>query len=124
MKIEKLSKYVDWAEADDKVIVFDTFEDYVKSLKDGQIYIDFFYNSEDAQCVPCIFKFVRTEEQAREFVKNAIEAGDEDYRWVQQYAEEQHYDGGAYGVLIGEWDGFARFSFTKQGYLFDNPLYD
>lgn len=124
MKIEKLSKYVDWAEPDDDVITFDTFDEYKSQIKDGQIYKDFFKDEKDAQSAPIILKFVHNEEEAREFVRKAIEAGDEDYRSVQQYADEQHYEDGAYGILIGEWDGCNRFGFTKQGYLFDNTLYD
>lgn len=124
MKIEKLSKYVDWAEPDDDVITFDTFNEFKSQIKDGQIYKDYFKDEKDASCAPIILKFVHNEEEAREFVKKAIEAGDEDYRSVQQYADEQHYEDGAYGILIGEWDGFVRFSFTKQGYLLDNPLFD
>lgn len=124
MKIEKLSKYVDWAEPDDDVITFDTFDEYKSQIKDGQIYKDFFKDEKDASCAPIILKFVRNEEQAKEFVRKAIEAGDEDYRSIQQYAEDNHYEDGAYGILIGEWDGCNRFSFTKQGYLLDNTMFD
>lgn len=124
MKIEKLSKYVNWAEPDDDVITFDTFDEFKSQIKDGQIYKDFFKDEKYANCAPIILKFVHNEEEAREFVRKAIEAGDEDYRSVQQYADKQHYEDGAYGVLIGEWDGCNRFSFTKQGYLLDNTMFD
>lgn len=123
-RVARLNRYVDWAEPEDSVLVFDSFEDYAKEIKHGRAYIEYFKNHEDAPCAPIILKFVHNEEEAREFVKKAIEAGDEDYRSVQQYADEQHYEDGAYGVLIGEWDGCNRFSFTKQGYLLDNPLFD
>lgn len=123
-KIEKLSKYVDWAEPEDEAVVFDTFGEFISQVKDGEIFKEYFKDERDAPCAPCVLKFVHNEEEAREFVKKAIEAGDEDFITVQQYADKDHYDGGAYGVLTGEYDGFARFSFTKQGYLLDNPLFD
>ena len=124
MKIEKLSNYVNWAEPDDDVITFDTFDEFKSQIKDGQIYKDFFKDEKDAPCAPIILKFVHNEEEAKDFVRKAIEAGDEDYRSIQQYADKQHYEDGAYGVLIGEWDGCNRFSFTKQGYLLDNTMFD
>lgn len=123
-EIEKLSKYVNWAEPEDEVVVFDTFDEYINQVKDGEIFKKYFKDERDAPCAPCVLRFVHNEEEAREFVKKAIEAGDEDFIAVQQYADKKHYEDGAYGILIGEWDGCARFSFTKQGYLLDNTLFD
>lgn len=131
MKIEKLSKYFKYALDYQCCLVFESWEDYVSYMKHGresvEVLTNFFKNNLDYphnEYMPNILTFVKNGKEAREFVKKAIEAGDEDYRSVQQYADKQHYEDGAYGILIGEWDGCNRFSFTKQGYLFDNTLYD
>lgn len=123
-KIEKLSKYVDWAEPEDEVVVFDTFDEYKTQMRNGPIFKEYFKEERDVPYAPCVFKFVHNEEEAKEFVRKAIEAGDQDFITVQQYADDEHYDGGAYGVLAGEYDGCSRFSFTKQGYLLDKSLFD
>ena len=120
-RIEKRSKYDDLALDDDEVIVFDTFEDYVNSIEDPKIYKEFLERNPDCDTIPCVYKFVRNEEQAKEFVKKAIEAGDEDFLEVQELAEEEEVKGGAFAICMGEWDGLPRFSFTEQSYLLDDP---
>lgn len=120
-RIEKRSKYDDLALDDDEVIVFDSFEDYAKSLKDDQIYRDFFKRNSDLDCAPSVFTFIHNEEEAKEFVKKAIEAGDDDFIELQELAEEEDLESGAYAVCMGALDNYPRFSFTKQGYLLDDP---
>ena len=120
MKIEKRSKYVDWAEPDDEVVVFDTFDEYINQVKDGEIFKEYFKDERDAPCAPCVLKFVHNEEEAKEFIKKAIESGDEDFLELQKFAEEENVKGGAFAVCTGEYDGYSRFGFTKQGYLLDD----
>lgn len=120
-RIEKRSKYDDLALDDDEVIVFDSFEDYANSIEDPKIYKEFLERNPDCDAIPCVYKFVRNEEQAKEFVEKAIEAGDEDFLEVQELAEEEEVKGGAFAICMGEWDGLPRFSFTEQGYLLDDP---
>lgn len=120
-KIEKRSKYDDLALDTDEIIVFDTFEEYAKSLEKLTIYKEFFKRNPDYDVAPCVYKFVHNEAEAKEFVKKAIELGDGDFLEVQELAEEENVKGGAFAVCMGEWDGLPRFSFTKQGYLLDDP---
>lgn len=119
-RIEKRRKYDDLA-LGGEVIIFDSFEDYANSIKDPKIYKEFLERNPDCDAIPCVYKFVRNEEQAKEFVKKAIEAGDEDFLEVQELAEEEEVKGGAFAICMGEWDGLPRFSFTEQGYLLDDP---
>ncbi len=120
-RIEKRSKYDDLALDDDEVIVFDTFEDYANSIKNPKIYTEFFERHPEYDSAPCIFKFVRNEEQAKEFVEKAIEAGDNELIGLQELADDEELASGAYGICMGELDNIPRFSFTEQGYLLDDP---
>ena len=119
-KIEKLSKYVDWAEPEDEAVVFDTFGEFISQVKDGEIFKEYFKDERDAPCAPCVLKFVHNDEQAREFVKKAIEAGEQNYITIQQYAEESGYKD-AYEILSGQADDFSRFDYADYGlgYLID-----
>lgn len=119
-RIEKRSKYDDYASDDDEIIVFDSFEDYANSIKDPSIYKEFFKRNSDSHFAPSVLKFVHNEEEAKEFIKKAIEAGDEDFLELQKFAEEENVKGGAFAVCTGEYDGYSRFDFTKQGYLLDD----
>lgn len=119
-RIEKRSKYDDYALDDDEIIVFDSFEDYANSIKDPSIYKEFFKRNPDRYSAPSVLKFVHNETEAKEFVKKAIEAGDEDFLELQKFAEEENIKGGAFAVCTGECDDYSRFDFTKQGYLLDD----
>lgn len=120
-RIEKRRKYDDLALDDDEVIVFDTFKDYANSIEDDQIYKEFFERNPDYDFAPCVLKFVRNEKEARHFVSSAIKAGDNDFIELQVLAEDEDLESGAYGICMGELDNCPRFSFTKQGYLLDDP---
>ncbi len=119
-RIEKRNKYDDYALDDDEIIVFDSFEDYANSIKDPTIYKEFFKRNPHCDFAPSVLKFVRNEEQAKEFVEKAIEAGDEDFSDLQELAEDEELASGAYGICMGELDNIPRFSFTEQGYLLDD----
>lgn len=120
-RIEKRSKYDDLALDDDEVIVFDTFKDYRNSIEDPKIYTEFFERNPHCDFAPSVFKFVRNEKEAKHFVSSAIEAGDNDFIELQVLAEDEDLESGAYGICMGELDNCPRFSFTKQGYLLDDP---
>ena len=120
-RIEKRRKYDDLALDDDEVIVFDTFKDYANSIEDDQIYKEFFERNPDYDFAPCVLKFVRNKKEARHFVSSAIKAGDNDFIELQVLAEDEDLESGAYGICMGELDNCPRFSFTKQGYLLDDP---
>lgn len=120
-RIEKRRKYDDLALDDDEVIVFDSFKDYRNSIEDPKIYTEFFERNPHCDFAPSVFKFVRNEEEAKHFVSSAIEAGDNDFIELQVLAEDEDLESGAYGICMGELDNCPRFSFTKQGYLLDDP---
>lgn len=124
MKIEKLKNYLENAYEDQFCFVFESFEDYKKSLESNFPQLESFCKTHKKYSYfdnfPYVFKFITNDEQAREFVKKAIEAGEQNYITIQQYAEENGYKG-AYEVLSGQADGYARFDYADYGlgYLID-----
>lgn len=126
MKIEKLSKYFKYALDYQCCLVFESWEDYVSYMKHGresvEVLTNFFKNNLDYphnEYMPNILTFVKNGKEAREFVEKSIhEIYDPDYTSIQRYAEENGYKG-AYEVLSGQADGWARFMWSKTGCLID-----
>ena len=124
MKIEKLKNYLENAYEDQFCFVFESFEDYKKSLESNFPQLESFRKSHKkysySDSFPYVFKFITNDEQAREFVKKAIEAGEQNYITIQQYAEESGYKD-AYEILSGQADDFSRFDYADYGlgYLID-----
>lgn len=122
MKIEKLSNYIDNADKP-YCLVLSSYDD-LKRLhnQDYSDIIDFINAHKKTMNIwaylPIVYEFVHNEEEARKLVKYCIEEGDEDYKSIEEYAQEDGYKD-AYEVLSGQADGYARFEWSKQGYLID-----
>lgn len=115
-KIEKLNKYLKSADPDRECVVFDTFNDYISQLKYGDIFCEYFTRHLYDEVATVLFKFVKTEDEAREFVNKAIDAGDGDFIEVAKYAHQNGLT--PFEVCMGA-DGYARFNITENG-LLDN----
>lgn len=124
MKIEQLKNYLENAYEDQFCFVFESFEDFKKSFENNFPQLESFRETHKkysySDNFPYVFKFITNDEQAREFVRKAIEAGEQNYTTIQQYAEENGYKG-AYEILSGQADGYARFDYAdyELGYLID-----
>lgn len=124
MKIEQLKNYLENAYEDQFCFVFESFEDFKKSFKSNFPQLKSFCKAHKKYSYfdnfPYVFKFITNDEQAREFVKKAIEAGEQNYITIQQYAEENGYKD-AYEILSGQADDFSRFDYADYGlgYLID-----
>lgn len=128
MKIEKFNKYDHTAKDNKYCVVLSNFEEFKQFSKGGN-------NAEIIKFIethrkdsglwlwgsfPVVFTFVKGEKEAREFVKRAIdEVNDIVYTTYQLYAKENNYKG-VYEVLSGEADGYAKISYSDQGYLIDS----
>ncbi len=124
MKIEQLKNYLENAYEDQFCFVFESFEDFKKSFESNFPQLKSFCKTHKkysySDNFPYVFKFITNDEQAREFVKKAIEAGEQNYITIQQYAEENGYKD-AYEILSGQADDFSRFDYADYGlgYLID-----
>ena len=127
MKIEKFKKYDHTAKDNNYCVVLSNFEEF-KCFSKGETaeLVEFFETHRKELgfwlwgSFPVVFTFVKGEKEAREFVKRAIdEINDIEYTTIQLYAKENGYKG-AYEVLSGKADGYARISYSDQGYLIDS----
>lgn len=127
MKIEKFKKYDHTAEDNNYCVVLSNFEEFKRFSKGETAELVEFVKTHRKELgfwlwesFPVVFTFVKGEKEAREFVKRAIdEINDIEYTTIQLYAKENGYKG-AYEVLSGEADGYARISYSDQGYLIDS----
>ena len=127
MKIEKFKKYDHTAEDNNYCVVLSNFEEFKRFSKGETAELVEIVKTHRKELgfwlwerFTVVFTFVKGEKEAREFVKKAIdEINDIEYTTIHLYAKENGYKG-AYEVLSGEADGYARISYSDQGYLIDS----